>query len=169
MGATKHNEGKRQWTLLDFKSLEGLVDVLTMGATKYSLNNWKKGLKTTEVADALLRHLTAYLSGETHDPESGLSHTAHIQCNAMFMAHYEGTEWDNRHLTVDKAQLKLMLDDMGHAPFTPVKPELVSFQELCNLSMRKATQIDLVRDLVGKYSNDEELGAAIRNTIIGAE
>ena len=169
MGATKHNEGKRQWTLLDFKSLEGLVDVLTMGAKKYSPNNWKKGLKTTEVADALLRHLTAYLSGETHDPESGLSHTAHIQCNAMFMTYYEGTEWDNRPIIMDKAQLELMLGEMGTKPYRPFKEKHVSFQELCDMSMQKATQIDLVRDLVGKYSNDEELGAAIRNTIIGAE
>lgn len=35
--ARRYNEGKLQWSLVDFKSLEGLVRVLEFGAFKYSL------------------------------------------------------------------------------------------------------------------------------------
>lgn len=164
MSGIRHNKGKREWSLLSFTALGGLVDVLSFGLKKYSRDNWKKGLKQTETADSLMRHLFAYLGGEDKDPETGLSHISHVQCNAMFMEYFDGTEWDNRFVKKDDGQLKLMLEDMGKEPYKPV-----SFQDLCDMSMQKATQIDLVRDLVGKYSNDDELGAAIRNTIIGAE
>jgi hypothetical protein len=164
VSATRYNKGKREWSLVSFTALEGLVDVLSFGLTKYSRDNWKKGLKQTETADSLMRHLFAYLRGEDKDPETGLSHISHVQCNAMFMEHFDGTEWDNRTVRENTGQLKLMLEDMGKKPYKPI-----NFQKLYDMSMQKATQIDLVRNLVSKYSKDDELGAAIRNTIIGAE
>ncbi|WZE63567.1 dATP/dGTP pyrophosphohydrolase [Maribacter phage Panino] len=83
----RYNSGKRRWSLVDFQSLEPMVEVLEFGATKYDDHNWKKGLKTTEIAESLLRHLVAFLNGEDNDPESGLSHIGHIQCNAMFLSY----------------------------------------------------------------------------------
>jgi len=82
----RFNEGKLRWSLVDFKSIEPMVRVLEFGAKKYSDHNWKEGLKTTEICESLMRHLTAYLNGENNDPESGISHIGHIQCNAMFLA-----------------------------------------------------------------------------------
>ena len=41
--ADRFNEGKIAWELMDFKSLEPLIEVLMFGATKYSKDNWKKG------------------------------------------------------------------------------------------------------------------------------
>jgi Domain of unknown function (DUF5664) len=35
--ALRYNEGKLQWSMIDFKSLEGMVRVLEMGAKKYGL------------------------------------------------------------------------------------------------------------------------------------
>jgi hypothetical protein len=87
--ALRYNSGKPRWSLVDFESLEGMVKVLEFGAKKYSEHNWKKGLKTTDILDSLLRHTTAYLSGEDLDAESGLPHTAHILCNGMFLAYME--------------------------------------------------------------------------------
>ena len=84
------NEGKLQWSLVDFKSLEPMVRVLEFGAKKYSRYNWKKGMETHEICESMLRHIFAYLSGEENDPESGLSHIGHIQCNAKFLQfHHE--------------------------------------------------------------------------------
>ena len=35
--ALRYNEGKPQWSLVDFKSLEPLVEVLGFGAKKYDI------------------------------------------------------------------------------------------------------------------------------------
>lgn len=83
----RFNEGKLQWDLVDFESLHDLVRVLERGAIKYSKDNWKQGLPMREQCASMMRHLTALMSGEINDPETGLPHWAHIQCNAMFMAH----------------------------------------------------------------------------------
>ncbi len=83
----RFNEGKLRWSLVDFPSLEGMVRVLEAGCKKYAEGNWKKGLPMREQCDSMMRHLTALMSGELNDPETGLPHIAHIQCNAMFMAH----------------------------------------------------------------------------------
>jgi len=83
----RFNAGKLKWSLVDFESLEPMVQVLEYGAKKYSAHNWKRGLKTTEVCESLLRHLFAYLNGEDVDAESNCSHIGHIQCNAMFLAY----------------------------------------------------------------------------------
>ena len=97
--ALRFNEGKRQWSLVDFKSLEPMVEVLEFGANKYAPNNWKKGFPVTKLSESLLRHVFAFLSGEDNDPESGLSHLGHIQCNAMFLSYVmknKKKKFDNR-------------------------------------------------------------------------
>lgn len=83
--ADRFNEGKLQWSQVDFQSLESLVMVLEGGAKKYSKDNWKKGHPITDLLDSLLRHVFAFKSGETLDPESGVSHIGHIMANAMFI------------------------------------------------------------------------------------
>lgn len=86
MAGLRYNENKLQWTLLDFSSLEELIKVLQFGASKYEIDNWKKGLPFTQICDSLLRHLIAFLNKEELDSESQLPHTAHILANAMFLA-----------------------------------------------------------------------------------
>lgn len=95
--ANRHNTGKIQWSLVDFKSLENMVKVLEFGAKKYSADNWKKGLYTKEIIESLLRHVFCLMSGEYDDKESGLSHTGHILANAMFLDYMirEKKEFDN--------------------------------------------------------------------------
>lgn len=80
----RFNEGKTEWSLVDFKSIESLPKVLAFGAKKYSRNNWKKGLDLDQILDSASRHLFALMSGEINDPESGLPHAGHILCNIMF-------------------------------------------------------------------------------------
>lgn len=85
--AMRFNNGKTRWSLVDFSSIEDLANVLEFGAEKYDDHNWKKGLKSTEVVESLLRHTFSYLNGEDLDPESGLPHTGHMMCNVMFLSY----------------------------------------------------------------------------------
>src|SRR5690606_32703946 len=97
--ALRYNGGKLRWSLVDFDALEDMVKVLDFGANKYADNNWKKGLKTTEIFESMMRHITAYMRGEDIDHESGLPHTGHILCNAMFLSymHRFKPDFDTRH------------------------------------------------------------------------
>lgn len=89
----RYNEGKRKWSLVDFKALEPMVEVLEYGAAKYTTekgsgkDNWKKGMPVTEICESMLRHTYALLTGEINDPESTKQHIGHILCNAMFISH----------------------------------------------------------------------------------
>lgn len=104
----RKNDGKIRYGLLDFESLRylsayyvgGLADanwdlleetikVLEFGAKKYSVDGWKKtGYKFSDATNSLYRHVVALLRGQTHDPETGLSHYGHIMCNLMFVQYY---------------------------------------------------------------------------------
>ncbi len=97
----RHNDGKRQWSLVDFDAFEPMVEVLEFGAKKYAPDNWKLGgdaLSYRRVTESMLRHIFAFMRGEDIDKESGISHIGHIQCNAMFLGHYSRhkTEQDDR-------------------------------------------------------------------------
>lgn len=80
----RFNEGKRKWSLVHFESMEPMIQVLEFGAKKYAPKNWMKGLDPVEILESMQRHLGKLLDGEEIDPESGLHHMGHIQCNAMF-------------------------------------------------------------------------------------
>ena len=98
MPGDRYNEGKLQWSLVPFSGLEQMVRVLEYGKAKYSADNWKRGLTTIEICESSLRHTFAFLSGEDIDPESGLPHYAHMQCNTLFLAWMmeNKPEFDNR-------------------------------------------------------------------------
>lgn len=56
----------------------------TFGAKKYTDNGWQEVENgKSRYLDALLRHLFAYFKGELIDPESKLSHLAHVAWNAL--------------------------------------------------------------------------------------
>lgn len=77
------NEGKTEWSLIDFPSIECLAKVLMFGKKKYAKDNWKKGWKRQDLVDSLLRHTLAISNGEDFDPEHGLPHVAGVLFNAM--------------------------------------------------------------------------------------
>jgi len=97
----RYNEGKRQWSLVDFKSLEPLVEVLEFGCVKYTRDNWKKGLPQNEILESLQRHLIALFAGEEKDKESGLPHIGHIMCNAMFYSYFTKHKTDTNSINID--------------------------------------------------------------------
>lgn len=85
--AVKFDAGKTDWSLLPIQATEEIIKVLEFGAAKYDKNNWAKGngFKWTRPFNAMLRHLFAWVRGEDNDPESGLSHIAHVGCNVLFL------------------------------------------------------------------------------------
>lgn len=91
-GFVKHDSGKVRMSLVPPNALKQMAAVMTYGAKKYAPNNYLKGTEYSRYLDALGRHWNDYNSGENIDPESQISHLAHIACNAMMlleMIHHE--------------------------------------------------------------------------------
>ena len=86
----KYDNGKPQWSLLPFKALTQVVEVLTYGAKKYAPDNWKKVPNAKQrYIDAGFRHFAAYASGETHDPETDKHHLAHAICCLLYIVAFD--------------------------------------------------------------------------------
>ena len=86
----KFDNDKPQWSLMPWKALSQVVDVLTYGAKKYAPDNWKKVPNARQrYIDAGFRHLTAYAGGEKNDSETGLSHLAHAMCCLLFLLAFD--------------------------------------------------------------------------------
>lgn len=93
-GGTKFDAGKPRFDLLSTVALAEISKVMSIGAQKYGEHNWRGGIKTSRLLAAMLRHVFAYVAGESKDPETGLSHIAHAGCCAMFLLELEVTRPD---------------------------------------------------------------------------
>lgn len=106
--AARYNAGKSPLSMIleARHALEGMAGVLEFGAAKYARGNWHKGLPHADICDSMLRHISAYLSGEDLDSESGKPHVDHIFTNAMFLAEGYRThpELDNRSEELKRAK-----------------------------------------------------------------
>jgi len=77
------------------KALNGVGNVGTGGAKKYTDNGWQEVLNAEErYASALLRHLFAHLGGELFDPESGEPHLDHVAWNSLAISQLAHKERD---------------------------------------------------------------------------
>lgn len=96
--AKRFDSGKTQYDLIPPEPLQDIADVFTMGATKYGVRNWERGMAYSRVLNSLLRHVQAFRKGEDKDQESGLPHMAHVAANAIFLLEYAKThkELDDR-------------------------------------------------------------------------
>lgn len=73
----KHTEGKkkRQLQLVPMTIMEAMAGPFALGASKYGPYNWRvKGVDDMDYIGACQRHISAYLSGEVCDPETGECH-----------------------------------------------------------------------------------------------
>jgi hypothetical protein len=74
----KYDDNKPRFDLLPFDLMGDEQKVWEYGAKKYAPNNWRKGMPMTQALNAAMRHLSAYMMGEDNDPESNISHLAHV-------------------------------------------------------------------------------------------
>jgi hypothetical protein len=92
---SRFNAGKLPLHLISPYATEGLARVLGHGQTKYAARNWEKGLSWSETIASMERHILEIKKGNDFDNGpggSGLPHVHHIQCNAMFLAHFFETK-----------------------------------------------------------------------------
>jgi hypothetical protein len=85
----KADDGKAPYHLLAPEMLDAVAHVLDFGAKKYAPRNWELGMSWSRPFSALMRHMWAWWRGETHDPETGMSHLWHAACCIMFLIAYE--------------------------------------------------------------------------------
>lgn len=100
-GSVRHNKDKPEMSQLDPRFVMAMAELLTEAdkCGKYDTYNWAKGQKYTVVYDSLMRHMTAFMTGEDMDPESEKSHLIHAACNIMFLWNnwmQENPEFDDR-------------------------------------------------------------------------
>lgn len=93
----KEDKGKLRYSLIPPIVLSEMALMLTLGAEKYTDDNWKF-VEDPQIRymDALFRHIEAYRSGELLDNETGESHLSHAIINLAFLIHFEKSK------TVDK-------------------------------------------------------------------
>jgi hypothetical protein len=86
----KDDKGKRRWSLLPWRSLAVVVDVLMFGAQQYADHNWQKVERPRErYSDALQRHFFDWRMGVKVDPDSGLPTLGHMACDALFLLAFD--------------------------------------------------------------------------------
>lgn len=97
-GSLRYNSGKPQLNELSPRFLLAMGAVLEKARSKYPRGNWEKGNDYSVPYDSMMRHLLSWQSGESNDPESGLSHLAHAALNLMMLHYYEENypEFDDR-------------------------------------------------------------------------
>ena len=95
----KFDEGKLDWTLINWASMEGLVKRLMCGEVKYGRDNWKEVVNAIpRYRKALLRHVFQYLNdgADLEDSEDslmkGTTHLDAAMCCLMFLKYFEKFE-----------------------------------------------------------------------------
>ena len=96
--AAKADAGKLQMHLVPLQILREIAAVRMYGNVKYGdPENWRQ-VEPVRYRDALFRHLIEYMvDPQSVDPESGLTHLAHIACNVAFLC-----ELDRKEATSDE-------------------------------------------------------------------
>lgn len=98
LAGKKFDTDKVDVGLLSSIAVIEIARVMTFGKRKYDAHNWRKGIQYSRLLSAALRHIFAYLGGESIDLESGISHLAHACCCLMMILEFEVTkpELDDR-------------------------------------------------------------------------
>lgn len=101
-----------RYDLVPPKGLEEVCKVLTSKLEKYNKNEWKFGLKWSDVLSSLKKHLSEFEQGHDYTPEGCLS-IAEVAANSLILADYISThpQGDDRVLHVNQPRISLDVDD----------------------------------------------------------
>lgn len=92
-GAMREPEnGKLRYDLIPPDPLRRLALNMTKGAEKYGEHNWNKGMPSSRMLSAAMRHLELARAGDKSE-----DHWAALVFNIFGIMHFEGTEWDDLH------------------------------------------------------------------------
>lgn len=94
-----YGERKPSLALIPGSALVEIANAMALGNRKYGPANWRVDpVEALVYANALLRHMEAWIDGETMDPESGANHLGHAAANAIILldAGFCGSLIDNR-------------------------------------------------------------------------
>jgi hypothetical protein len=154
----RYNNGKLEWDLVDFKSLEPMVRVLMFGAIKYTPDNWKKGMPKKHFLNSAMRHLVALMDGEEVDSESGLPHSAHLMCNIMYLSYFEQGLGSEKAMEHYNRKLNTIPDSLKQYPVTV---------EECQSQLLTAPEgyVFVDREQYEKVRHIDDLGEVVYNKI----
>lgn len=99
-GGIKHDLDKEKFDLMPMMPLLELAKLFTLGAVKYGVRNWEKGMKFGRLFAAMMRHSIKWWAGEKYDQENGQHHLVAVMWNAMVLMELENThpEMDDREI-----------------------------------------------------------------------
>lgn len=84
MAGQKFDSEKEPLDLIPAEALFEVGKVLAAGQKKYGRANWAKGITTSRLVAASLRHIYKWLRGEDNDDETKTSHLANAATNLLF-------------------------------------------------------------------------------------
>lgn len=89
----KEDYGKAKLTLVPTRIIYDIAAVREYGCEKYhDPDNWRR-VEVERYRDAAFRHFLKYIEDPAGvDPESGLPHRWHLECNLAFLAELEGED-----------------------------------------------------------------------------
>ena len=102
-----------RYDLVPPKGLEEVCKVLTSKLEKYNKNEWKFGLKWSDVLSSLKKHLNEFEQGHDYTPE-GVLNIAECAANALILAEYVHIypQGDDRVLHINQPRISLDIDDV---------------------------------------------------------
>ena len=106
----KRDAGKLRFDLIPVYPLQELARVYTIGAKKYTDNNWRQGFKWGRLFAAMCRHAFAWWSGERNDPVDRQHHLASVAWCAFALMDFERGAIGEDDRWKEPLQLSLSLD-----------------------------------------------------------
>jgi hypothetical protein len=104
MTGTKFDDGKPDWSLVDRRSMNEFLRVLSDGAHSHGRNNWQRVKDAKRrYASAAIRHAMAILDGEDWDPEHKTAHGAHLMANGFFLTWFAFRDMDRKNHSLLKS------------------------------------------------------------------